>query len=485
VQNAAEGAGFSVPALGMGWYFGGHLDEFTTAGWSNQIARVYLKSMIEFTYPGYSNNAIPSLSNNQASGVGGAWRNITEGGLQNTDGFPERADGVLVYVPGYGKQGILLGLAGGTNATFTSMNIIDVYDIANSTWYTQATQGGPPEIRVNPCAIAVSAADGSSTNVYMYGGQNLLPYGEQTQYGDMWILTIPSFTWIQVDDSDGAPPPRAGHSCEVWDGQIIIIGGYVGPNISCDPGFYVFDASNLKWQTQFNALSGGNDQSKQTAQEGNELALAGSYGYSVPAVVQSVIGGNAQGGATVTAPESPATAGPIATGGPIVYTITASGSIITETAGAQNVGTSGSASNGTNVAAIVAGVVAGIFFCLAGYLGFCALLYRRQLKLYKAHVAAAQRAALVPPNEKTSFLSAQQSSEPTSSHGPKSVAGSSSNPSNIGGPSQGEVPPLPTSAQLLRTNSDAGSDDLIEVQEPSFFGILLRPRRSLRVVNRD
>lgn len=59
-----------------------------------------------------------SLSDSKTAGSDGVWRNITEGGLQDTSGFPERADGILVYVPGFGDEGILLGLAGGTNSTF-------------------------------------------------------------------------------------------------------------------------------------------------------------------------------------------------------------------------------------------------------------------------------------------------------------------------------------------------------------------------------
>ena len=168
VQRSAEGAGLSIPSLGRGFYFGGHLDMYTTQGWSNQISRVYLESLLEYTYPGVSNSAV---NNNKAAGSDGIFRNITQGGIQGKAGFTERADGVLVYVPGYGAEGIILGLAGGTNATFTQMNVIDVYDIANSTWYKQATSGKTPDIRVNPCAVAVSAADGSSVQVHMYGGQ--------------------------------------------------------------------------------------------------------------------------------------------------------------------------------------------------------------------------------------------------------------------------------------------------------------------------
>jgi len=120
VQRVAEGAGLTVSTLGRGFYFAGHLDFLTTEGWSNQIARVYLKSLLEFTFPGQSNNAVNSLQNGKTAGSDGAFRNITYGGLQNTASFPERADSALVYVPGFGDEGLLIGVTGGDNATFVS-----------------------------------------------------------------------------------------------------------------------------------------------------------------------------------------------------------------------------------------------------------------------------------------------------------------------------------------------------------------------------
>lgn len=177
VQRAAEGAGLSVPELGLSWYFGGHLDLSTTPGWSDQIARVYLKSLLEFTHPGYVNNAVFSLADGTGAGDGGVYRNITEGGLQIKDAFSERADGVLVFVPGWGDMGVLIGLAGGSNDTFVNdLSTLDVYDIATSEWYHQKTTGDAPSVRVNPCAVTASAPDASSFQIYLYGGQNLLPY---------------------------------------------------------------------------------------------------------------------------------------------------------------------------------------------------------------------------------------------------------------------------------------------------------------------
>ena len=116
VQRSAEGAGTNVPSLGRGYYFGGHLDMWTTPGWDTTIPRVYLQSLLEFTFPGYSNSQVDE----QDAGDDGAYRNITVGGLQADSGFTQRADGLLIYVPGFGAQGILLALAGGTNETYVS-----------------------------------------------------------------------------------------------------------------------------------------------------------------------------------------------------------------------------------------------------------------------------------------------------------------------------------------------------------------------------
>lgn len=368
------------------------------------------------------------------------------------------------------------------------MNVIDVYDIANSTWYKQATLGKTPSLRVNPCAVAASAPDGSSTNVYLYGGQNLLPYGSQVQTNDMWILTVPSFTWIEVDTTgQSVPPARVGHTCNIWDGQIVVIGGYTGKNLTCETGFYVFSASNLTWVPNFNALDGGDDQNQQSSQESDPSGLSGSYGYQVPIAVQSVIGGQANGGATITAPAQSATSGPLATGKPITYTVTGTnGAVVTETGTSFVSGNSGH--HGPNIAAIVAGVVAGFFAVLAGYLGFCAWVYRRQLALYKNHVAMSQRAAAAGPggaNEKAAFLSSEGSSDrrhqifTDRSSAVASNGVGSSGYSNIPQPG-GLHPPVGGNS-----TANSSTDDLMRGAEPSFVGVLLNPRRSLRVINRD
>ena len=440
------------------------------------------------------------------------------------------------------------------------MNVIDIYDIAHSTWYKQATSGPSPPIRVDPCAVVAAAADGTSFNVYLYGGQNLQPFGDQIQYSDMYILTIPSFTWVKVDmTGQSQPPARAGHSCAMWDGQLVVVGGYVGKEISCDsPGIYVFNASSLKWTNSFTSLS---TPSEAFASSQGSSVFQASWGYAVPAPVQSIIGGSAQGGATATQPAAgSATAGPIATGRPPTFTVTQSGSTVIQTAHSTSTvspapGTSApaAASKSSPKGTIVAGTIAAALAILAGYLAFCTWLYRKQLRLYKNHVAMAQRTAFSNTPDQDHWGSGMGSDYGSGgrinekvgaggvmigpfgteiggsgSAGRPSVGGDSSGSvggsglhvvmtpasgispgessnSGIGGgvmPGRSQYGRLseeeegtgylgagaPTQNYLGRpsgSTAHSSMEDLIGGQEPSFFSVVLNPRRTLRVVNLD
>lgn len=355
--------------------------------------------------------------------------------------------------------------------------------------------------------------------MYMFGGQDL--DDTQTQYNDMWILSVPSFTWIEVDtdSTQSVPYARAGHTCNIWDGQLIVVGGYVGDDISCDsPGVYVFNTSSLTWGTQFTALSGTDAQdssggvfaessnpfSQQLAQRGSNATsgLEGSYGYTVPDEVVSAIGGGATGGATVTAPVQTVSEGPLATGKPITYTVTgADGSVTTQTAAA------GAGYNnrdtGPNVGAIIGGVLAGVFFVIAAYMAFCAYIYRRQLQLYKNHVGMAQAHAADPAraHEKTGFVmppggggvlgSTKASSDDRQSTNPRNDSHAATGGGSSGyaaGSSGGAARSGGVGTDGRRSGSVSSMDDLLAGNEPSFWGtrgVLLNPRRSLRVINRD
>lgn len=569
VQRAAEGAGVNVPSLGRGFYFGGHLDGYTTEGWSQSVPRLYLRSLLEFTFPGVTNDQVESLSNNGVAGSNGVYRNVTDGGQQADVGFTQRADGLLIYVPGFGDQGILLAIAGGTNESFTQMNQLDVYDIATSSWYIQSTSGPTPEIRVNPCAVMAAAPDGTSYNIYMFGGQNLIPAGNQTQFNDMWILTLPSFTWIPVDmDGQSVPYGRSGHTCNVWDAQMVMVGGYVGAGtLTCErPGIYVFDLSALEWVNQFTALSStsmdndSNNKNTDTNTKANEEnnsesnppnpfnqqpaqisssssspggGLEGSFGYKVPQAIIAIIGGDSTGKATLTTPINIATAGPLATGKPLTYTADAADATATP-GDSSNDSSSDDDSNSSgkpNLAAIIAGILAFLFFILASYLAFCAYVYRKQLQLYKRHVELTSAQAQARGggekfvttsrngngkyhHQHSSSSAATTTTTTTTGGGGDSrgresygsgrgVESGYSNPNQyntnnnnkalrggvgVGGGGGGAY------YKSLRDGGDGDEDrdgdeeeeeDLLNSYEPSFVGVILNPRRSLRVINRD
>lgn len=295
----------------------------------------------------------------------------------------------------------------------------------------------------------------------------------------MYVLTIPSFTWLKVAKSDKTPAARAGHTCTMYDGQIIVVGGYVGKDIACDPGFYVFDASKLEWKDDFKA--GDHDADAHA----DNFVLGGSYGYSVPDAVQQVIGGDQEGSATVTQPAvGPATGGPFLTGKAPVFTVTQAGPTATTTSAPSS---DNSGNNDAHPRLIAAGVIAGVLGALALYLGYCAYLYRRQVRAYKRHLAIANRysgastTSLVPPP------SSSRHSHGTTTHDNSNESfGWVGHSAGAGGPSEPRWNSEGKVSEDTRpgtSRSSGSTEGLLDGQEPSFFSVVLGPRRALRVVN--
>lgn len=320
----------------------------------------------------------------------------------------------------------------------------------------------------------------------------------------MYILSIPSFTWIKVDKSDGTPRGRAGHTCSLYDGQMVVVGGFIGNNSDCDsPGTYVFDASSLEWQDEFKAADHKPDFHP------DNFVAAGSNGYTVPKKVQEVIGGDDKGGATVTTPAAgSATGGPFATGSAPIFTVTQSGATSTITGQAEG-GSDGDSdkSNSISPGLIAAAVIAGIFGALALYLGFCAWLYRRQVRAYKQHLAVANRysgasnASINPAgllfgrgrrhtrdqsqdSTDESFGWVGSDRERNCLTEPKWLSDDPSPGSGPGGGSGYTSTARRSEDTRPGTSGSGGSTEgLLEGQEPSFFSVVMGPRRALRVVN--
>ncbi|KAL6913381.1 hypothetical protein FSST1_011141 [Fusarium sambucinum] len=224
------------------------------------------------------------------------WTNKTLKGVKG------RANAEVVWVP-VGKKGILVVLGGVVYPQWAGqsrksaneeeskkqspkfMQTIDIYDVENDKWYQQETKDGPGAL-TRGCAVVATATDRSSFNIFYYGGFDGINVKEAFS-DDVWVLSLPSFTWVKINEGKSIHA-RAGHKCFMpYPDQMLVFGGYTplaGTQITClEKGPVVnFNVTSGEWLDSYDP---------------------GEYSdYGVHEKIQSEIGGDAAGGATVTAP---------------------------------------------------------------------------------------------------------------------------------------------------------------------------------------
>ncbi|EED11784.1 hypothetical protein TSTA_109640 [Talaromyces stipitatus ATCC 10500] len=150
------------------------------------------------------------------------------------------------------------------------MQEVAIYDIASKIWYSQNTTGDIPSARALFCSVYASAADNSSHNIYIYGGYDGNDL-EHTPFNDVYILSLPTFTWTRAyvgSDNDG----RSGHQCiRVLPDQMLVVGGEFKDPTHCLPVLRNFNLNTLDFQ--------------------NEYIPSEYASYEVPSPVIEVIGG--------------------------------------------------------------------------------------------------------------------------------------------------------------------------------------------------
>ncbi|CAI6339888.1 unnamed protein product [Periconia digitata] len=264
IQRSAWGAGATAQDKGMSFYYGGYLTAASVPGYPTTTV--------------LSNMIIYNMNDN-------SFRN--QSGPDNNP----RAEGSMVYIPA-GDGGMLVYFGGVefVNGNLIGqpmpMNMIRIYDIANNLWFMQNATGDEiPGNRRRFCAGAAWAEDRSSYNIYLYGGASV---GDGTGYGDVWILSLPSFTWIKFYPDNEYP--HHSLSCTVFENtQMIVMGGHFPNQTSnCDvPTIY----------GQHNLHFGKTDKDEVWGD-----FKPGKKGYRIPPEIYKKIGGSEKGGATLQEP---------------------------------------------------------------------------------------------------------------------------------------------------------------------------------------
>ena len=122
--------------------------------------------------------------------------------------------------------------------------VLDIYDVGSGAFVKQATQGDIMSSRIGHCAtrgwLAVpfkqaffeiyywsgsAYVNGAEQHqIFVYGGQtsNSTTLPLENLSSDMYILTLPSYTWTHVGNNLlGQPPARASHTCDLIGDQMV------------------------------------------------------------------------------------------------------------------------------------------------------------------------------------------------------------------------------------------------------------------------
>ncbi|EHK24875.1 uncharacterized protein TRIVIDRAFT_212366 [Trichoderma virens Gv29-8] len=285
-QFVTYGGAARAPSENLAWYFSGE---------TSQSGKSIFSNFNDTTRPSLISNSLITV--NLTIQGDESWSNKTL-----PPSVKGRASPALVWVP-VGAKGILVALGGVVypeyaNASRQSQNAkaseaqspkfmqtIDVYDVAGDKWYSQPTEKGPGA-RARGCAVLATASDSTSFNIYYYGGYEAIG-GSEPYHDDVWVLSLPSFTWTLINNGTSSHG-RVGHQCFTpYPDQMMIIGGdttLAGSTIECleNGPVVMFNLTSGEWMDSYDPTVYGN--------------------YGVPDKVQAVIGGKASGSATATQP---------------------------------------------------------------------------------------------------------------------------------------------------------------------------------------
>ncbi|KAH8586853.1 hypothetical protein B0O99DRAFT_585342 [Bisporella sp. PMI_857] len=278
-RYVTAGAAASAPSENLGFYFGGLR--------AANFGPIYQNSGRNYSVNA-DVNSLTLIEANMTSQNQETWTNST---LPKE--APGRASAELVWVP-VSDKGILVAIGGvifpyyanvnqTNNASINALSTVEspkflstvsVYDISTNIWYEQETTDPPDKALAQGCTVVASAEDGSSHNIYWYGGFDGIHPTEDFS-DEVWVLSIPSFKWVRVSTGTTAHA-RAGHRCvKPYPDQMFVIGGYASltgglPKCVDQNIIQIFNLNTLQWTTSYDPTVYSN--------------------YTVPSIVASAIG---------------------------------------------------------------------------------------------------------------------------------------------------------------------------------------------------
>ena len=118
--------------------------------------------------------------------------------------------------------------------------------------YVQNTTGDIPPALTQFCSVYASASDGSSHNIYIYGGYDRLDKDSDPS-DDVYVLSVPSFEWIKLF-SGQRQHGRHGHKCvKPYPDKMLILGGRYKTATDCLEGgiVQVFNLNTGRFQDKY------------------------------------------------------------------------------------------------------------------------------------------------------------------------------------------------------------------------------------------
>ncbi|KAL4985617.1 hypothetical protein BDW68DRAFT_164778 [Aspergillus falconensis] len=278
-----SGAGVNAPSENMGWYISGMRAPGWGPIWDNETAtnvsqRMITVDMSDMEKPVFGNVSLPDDVPGRANAEA-VWLPVAESGVIVLIGGVTEPE--TIYAAGLSDEQI----EESERESPALMRTVSVYDVAGNRWYNQNTTGDIPPQLTQFCSVYASAPDGSSHNIYIYGGYDgLSPRNDSLD--DVYVLSVPSFEWIQLYSGNSTANGRKEHKCvKPYPDKMLVLGGTHTGGSTCIPDLIrVFNLNTGRFQDAYNP------------RDWDE--------YKVPDLVSGRIGGDADGGATKTAPDS-------------------------------------------------------------------------------------------------------------------------------------------------------------------------------------